>query len=404
VIDISRVRMTGPLTPLKGGFAAELSRQGYAPGSLRGQLYLMAHLSRWLADEGLAALDLTPAVAERFLDARRATHSTLFSAKALAPLLAHLREIGAAPSPPPPPAPAAGSEEELLCRYRRFLTIERGFQPSSAHTYARAVRPFLTRQASAEGIDLEGLDAAEVIAYVVAHCPQLPRGSAKEAVTALRSFLAFLHFEGMIKEPLAPMVPTTAAWRLSRVPQRLDSEQLARLLAACERDTASGRRDFALITVLSRLGLRAGELIALELEDIDWRAGDVLIRGKEDRAERLPLPADVGAAIAAYLRRDRPPSARERAVFLGVLAPHRALSVPGVSSAVARAARRAGLGRVHAHCLRHSAASETLRQGGSLAEVGQLLRHRRPETTAIYAKVDRENLSGVARPWPAVAR
>lgn len=200
--DTPRVRMTGPLALFQHGFAAELSRQGYAAGSLRSQLHLMAHLSRWLAAEGLEALDLTPAVAERFLQARRATHRSLLSAKALAPLLAHLREIGAAPPPPPPPPPAAGSEEELLCRYRRLLTLERGFQRSSVRAYVDALRPFLIRQASAEGIELEGLDAAEVIAYVVAHCPQLPRGSAKMAVTALRSFLAFLHFEGTIKEPL----------------------------------------------------------------------------------------------------------------------------------------------------------------------------------------------------------
>lgn len=402
MIDPSRVRMTGPLTPFKAGFAAELARQGYTPNSARQLLRLVAHLSSWLAGEGLGPRDLSPAVVERFFAASPAAgHSNHRTSKALEPLLGYLRGLGAAP-PEPTPAPE-GPVEELLWRYRRYLTVERGLTPETARGYVDAVRPFLAGRLSAEGLDLKRLRPADVTAFVVARCPRQARGAAKLTVTALRSLLGFLHLEGMIRS-LAQAVPSVAGWRLAGLPRRLGSEEVASLLASCDRDTANGRRDFAILTALARLGLRRGEVAALALEDIDWRTGEIVVRGKGRRSERLPLPADVGEAIAAYLRRGRPASAEGRAVFVRVKAPHRALSAGGVTMVVAAAARRAGLGTLHAHSLRHTAASETLRAGASLAEVGQLLRHRRAATTAIYAKVDREALRAIARPWPGAAR
>lgn len=304
-----------------------------------------------------------------------------------------------------PPTPSAAEPiDELLHRFRRYLVVERGLRDKGARDYARAVRPFLEGRLSQGALGLDRLSAAEVTAFVVASCPRLSPGTVKLTMTALRSLLGFLHLEGTVERPLAAAVPSAASWRLARLPKRLEPSQVHSLLASCNLNTATGRRDFAILTTLVRLGLRAGELAALRFEDIDWRAGEIVVRGKGRREERLPLPADVGDAIAAYLRGGRPEDARGRSVFVTVNAPHRAMSGDAVSAVVARAGSRCGLAPIRAHRLRHTAASETLRGGASLEEVGQLLRHRRAMTTAIYAKVDREALRKVARPWPGDAR
>lgn len=398
--DPSRVRVAGPLSPFAAGFAAELRRQGYAPGSATHRLRLLAHLSRWLAEEGLDLHRLSPVEGERFLDVRRASgYSNYLSSKSLTPLLAYLRGLGAVPAPPPTLAPA-GEVEELLDRYRGYLTVERGLEERTARDYVDGVRPFLNERSSPKGLDLARLSAADVTAFAAAHFPRQSRGVAKKTVVALRSLLRFLHLQGAVPRPLAAAVPSVAGWRLAGLPRGLEPAQVRSLLASCDRDTAKGCRDFAVITVLLRLGLRAGEVAALELGDVDWRAGEIVVRGKGRRFERLPLPADVGEAVAAYLRDGRSDSAQDRSVFVRLVAPHRALSRGGVTGVVASAARRAGLGVIHAHRLRHTAATEMLRRGASLPEVGQLLRHRHAHTTAIYAKVDREALRGLARPWP----
>jgi site-specific recombinase XerD len=395
--------VSGPLAPFVTGFAAELQRQGYTPVSTAHQLQLAAHLSRWLAGEGLDASGLSPATAERFLGARRAAGYTgHLTGRALAPLLAHLRELGAAPSASP--LPVTGPVEDLLRHYRGYLTSERGLRERTADNYTEAVRPFLESRLSAQGLELGQLSAAEVTEFVAASLPRQTRGKAKGTVTALRSLLGFLYLEGTIERSLTAAVPTPAEWQLASLPKALEPAQVESLLGSCDRETAKGRRDFAVITLLVRLGLRAGEVAALELDDIDWRAGEIVIRGKGARDERLPLPADVGGAIATYLREDRPATAQDRAVFVRAIAPRRALSRIGVTDIVSTASRQAGLGKLYAHRLRHTAATETLRAGASLPEVGQLLRHRRPSTTAIYAKVDRETLRCLARPWPGGAR
>jgi integrase/recombinase XerD len=403
VNDPSRVRVTGPLAPFKAGFATELSRQGYTPGSACMLLRVAAHLSRWLAARGLGAHDLSPAQAERFLVERRAagyTHHV--SGRSLASLLAHLRGLGAVP-PAPPPRPA-GPVEELLDRYRLYLIGERGFREKTARHYASAVRPFLSERVSPQGLDLDRLCGADVSAFAL-HCARRQScGTAKHTVGALRSLLGFLHREGLIERPLSGAIPKIASWRGTGLPKGLEPAELRALLASCDRGTAVGNRDFAILTVLARLGLRAGEVAGLELEDIDWRSGQILVRGKGRRTEWLPLPADVGEPITAYLRLGRPASAEGRAVFVRAVAPYRALARNTVAMVVASAARRAGLGTFYAHRLRHTAATEMLRAGATLPEVGQLLRHGRVQTTAIYAKVDRLALGEIARPWPGGAR
>jgi integrase/recombinase XerD len=404
IVDPSRVRVTGPLTPFKAGFVAELQRQGYTPSGASHQVQLMAHVSRWLASEGLDPGGFTSAAIERFQTARRAAgYSNHCSARALVPLVAYLRELGVVPPPAPAPVPA-GPVEELLERYRLYLIRERGFREPTARRYARLVRPFLSNLASPEGLDLSQLGTAEVSVFVLGACRQLPTNGARLTMTATRSLLGFLHHEGEIERPLLQAVPSIGSWRGQSLPKGLESGEVQKLLGSCDRATATGRRDFAVLTLLSRLGLRAGEVAGLSLEDIDWRAGQILVRGKGRREERLPLPTDVGEAIATYLRGARPPSVVSRAVFVANAAPHQTLSSPAISQIVAAASNRAGLGTIFAHRLRHTAATQALRAGASLPEVGQLLRHNRIETTAIYAKVDREGLREVARPWPGGAR
>jgi integrase len=396
--DPSRVRVRGPLEPHAQAFAAELSRQGYTRLSSTNYLLFVADLSRWLAAEGLGIADLTGVVSERFLAARRAAgrrnHRT---AKALIPLLTFLDGLGVTP----PSTPAVLSPAEtLLARYRSYLIGERGLGGPTANGYVCAVRPFVVDRTVEGTLDLAGLTAADVTGFVLVACPGRSTGSAKLIVCALRSLLRFLHVEGLIPGPLADAVPSVAGWKLAGLPRSLEPGEVRRLLAACDRRTRTGRRDFAMIMLLVRMGLRAGEVRALALDDIDWRAGEVVIRGKGPRVERLPLPVDVGEAVVGYLRRGRPATAEGRTVFVRVHAPHRGLTSPAVTFAVRSAGERAGLGRLGAHQLRHTAATHMVRAGAPLPEVGQVLRHRLLLTTAIYAKVDRPGLRLLARPWP----
>lgn len=396
--DPSRVRVSGSLEVYASGFAAELARVGYTRNTVACQLRLMAHLSSWLAGKEMEAAGLTAAAAEEFFVARRAAgHTTLRSLRALEPLLAYLRELGEVQ--PAAVVVSATPVEELLERYRRYLLGERGLAEGTVRGYVDIVRSFVAGRVAADGSGLERLAARDVSAYVLAECRGRSRGSAKLLVTALRSLLGFLHVDGVLAESLIGAVPSVAGWRLAGLPRGLEPAQARRLLAGCDRRTTVGRRDFAILTLLLRLGLRRGEVARLELCDVDWRAGEIVIRGKGSRQERLPLPADVGEVVAGYLRRGRPATAQGRCVFVRVKAPHRPLSPAGVTQVVVSAGRRAGLGEITAHRLRHTAATEMLRAGATLPEVGQVLRHRSLLTTAIYAKVDREALRTIARPW-----
>jgi integrase/recombinase XerD len=400
-IDPSRIRVLGPLSPFTAGFADELAYQGYTPNSARRQMWLMAHLSSWLLNEGLGASDLRSAELERFLRARRAGgYVQYLSIKALGPLLAYLRDLGTAPTPPQ--STPVGPVEKVLERYWNYLTVERGLRHTTAYGYIHAVRPFLRGRVLPDlvELDLRQLTVADVITFVVARCRQQNSGAAKLTVAALRSLLGFLYVDGAIERSLASVVPSVARRRLVGLPKGLEPDQVQRLLAACDRSTRSGCRDIAILTMLVRLGMRAGEVAALRLDDIDWRAGEIVVRGKGTCTERLPLPTDVGGVVAAYLQHGRPATAQGRTVFVRIKAPHRALSSQGVAGVVADAARRANLGRIRAHRLRHTAATQILRAGASLREIGQLLRHRCALTTAIYAKADREALRTIARSWP----
>jgi integrase/recombinase XerD len=394
----SRVRLSGPLREFGPGFVGELERLGYSPVGATLQVRLMARVSSWMQAESLVAGGLSDEVVERFLAERRAGgHRDYVTTRAMAPLLAYLRGLGVVA--PASPSRLFTRAEMLGERFRRYLIVERGLAKGTVIGYVDAVKPFLAGLEE-DGLDLRELRAGRVTAFVVARCPGQSRGAAKMTVTALRSLLGFLHVEGLIAESLLGAVPSAASWRLSGLPRFLEVGQAQALLDSCDQQTVVGRRDLAILTLLLRLGLRAGEVAGLRLEDLDWRAGELVVVGKGRRAERLPLPVDVGEAITGYLRDGRPDSALDRTVFIRVKAPRRRLTTGGVTQVVVAAGQRAGLGQIHAHRLRHTAATSMLRAGAPLHEIGQVLRHREPLSTAIYAKVDRAALSVLARPWP----
>jgi site-specific recombinase XerD len=398
----ARARMSGPLVRYIEGFEAELGRLGYTSGAVEHQLRLVAQLDGWLDARDLDAAALTAVVVEQFMAPRRSAGVHLRTARALEPLLVYLRAVGVAPVPAV--AGTATPVERLLERYRRYLLVERGLAPSTVRGRMRIVGAFMAATAGADGLDLERLSAGDVSAFVVAYCRHCGRGGSRDLVAALRSLLGFLHVEGLVGGELAAAVPSVAGWRLAGLPAALAPGQTRLLLDSCDRETPIGRRDLAILTVLARLGLRRGEVAALTLDDIDWRAGQIVVtNGKRGRREPLPLPSDVGEAIASYLQAGRPPGALTRCVFVRVLAPSRGLTSGGVGDVVRAAGRRAGLGEIGAHRLRHTAATDVLRAGAGLQEVGQLLRHRLPRTTAIYAKVDLDALALIARPWPEAA-
>lgn len=287
----------------------------------------------------------------------------------------------------------------MLDRYCRYLSSERGLVETTIARNAALVRPFLVDRVLGDGrFELERLTPREVTEFVVVQAGRKPQSLPRMA-TALRSLLRFLEADGFTVTGLVAAVPTVARRRLATLPKALPPQQVAALLASCDQGTAVGLRDFAILKLMSRLGLRTGEIARLRLGDIDWRRGELTVAGKANRHERLPVPSDVGDAIAAYLTRGRP-TTEARAVFVRAFAPYRKMSRNAVTNVAARAARRVGLGTIHGHRLRHSAATAMLHAGASLSEIGQVLRHRHALTTTIYAKVDIAALRTVARPWP----
>jgi integrase/recombinase XerD len=320
----------------------------------------------------------------------------VLSMKGVAPLIGYLRGVGAVPWPEP--TVAVTPAERCLEAFRQYLVEERGLSEGTVVADVHVAGLFLATR-PAEDLKLAEVTPGEIVEFVRDKCEE--RGSAY--VTAgLRAFLRFCHVSGLTARPLVDAVPKVASWRLASLPKAVDRSTVRALLASCDRRTTFGRRDFAVLMLLSRLGLRAGEVTALRLEDVDWRAGEIVIRGKGPRLDRLPLPADVGDALAAWLRRGRP-RCECREVITRLRAPHRPLTPSGVAAIVNAAGLRAGVGHIHAHQLRHTAATEMLRAGAGLVEIGQVLRHRSPFTTAIYAKVDRAGLRELASPWPGAS-
>jgi integrase/recombinase XerD len=371
----------------------------YSSSAVAGRLRQLDQISRWLERRGLTTDGLTEARAAEFASSRReAGLVTWTSPKSTALRLEYLREIGVMPTPAA--TVASGPLEELLADYGRYLRVERRLAEHTVRdAYVPAARLFVAGREGLDRLGLGRLSAADVSMFLVAECAKRSVTGARDLASALRSFLRFLHLAGLIEAPLVWAVPSVADLRDRSLPRGLDPGAVRKLLASCDRRRTVGRRDYAILVLLARLGLRRGEVVAIQLEDVDWRAGELLIRGKGNRQDVLPLPVDVGEAVVSYLRRR--PRCENRALFLRMTAPLQGLAPHTVGWIVREACTRAGLPRVGAHRLRHTAATEMLRQGASLAEIGQVLRHREQKTTAIYAKVNRKALRALARPWPS---
>ncbi len=394
------VQFSGPLARYAGGFGEELARLGFTSRSARQQVRLAEDLSNWLADSGLDTAGLTDTVVAGYVAVRRAAGMRHMTLAAFRPLLEYLRRLGV--SPEPVPAGSLNPAESLLEEFGAWLLAERGVAPEVARGYRDLVRPFAERHAAGGAAGLNAVTAGDVTAFLTAQARRLAPKTAQRAATALRSLLRFCHLRGLVSGGLEQAVPTVAN-RRPGLPRPLGPAQVRAMLDACDPAAAAGRRDLAMLTLMARMGLRAVEVARLRLEDISWRTAEITIRGKGGRTDRLPLTADAGEALAGWLRDGHPATALDRAVFTRLKAPRRGLTATGVTMAAAAAAGRAGLGTVHAHRLRHSAATAILAGGGSLAEIGQVLRHQRPQTTAIYAKADIEALRSLARPWPGAA-
>jgi len=391
-------RKPGRMGPHIVGFRESLLAAGYTPGTVRGLLMVMGQLGRWMdvADVGPERLTVDD------LDAfgrslRTRPDRRVPRLRGIDPLVVYLRDVGVLEMPAPSPATPVS---ELLDVYRSWLSGERGLAQPTVLRYENAARRFLEERFGVAGdrfiVDLQ---AADVTGFLVVECGRVSLGAAKGRVAELRSLLRFLFLKGWTRRSLGDAVPPVAGWHDTTIPTGIAAGDVERLIASCDRSTAIGARDVAVLLLVARLGLRSAEVARLALDDIDWRAGELVVRGKARRQDRLPLPHDVGDAVSAYLTEVRPTTSN-RQVFLTAKAPIQPLRPDRVSDITRRACARVGIAEVGAHRLRHALAAELLRRGANLVEVSQVLRHRDLATTAIYAKVDLDTLRQVAQPWP----
>ena len=388
----------GPLGPHMDHFASLLSKRGYAKATLRKQLRGIADFSHWLEEQGLHVEEVDEQSLSRYEAQAPRSHEAFRKLRAVYPiLLESLREIGAvAPCELSPPSSAMDC---ALHEFSQYLRQQRSLAPGTITKYRRVIRDFLDECFGSGPLWVAELDATDVEQFVLRRTQA--GGNAREAATALRSFLHALRLSGEIDTDLAAAVPALAT-RPVKLPESLKPEQTRQLLASCDLRSALGLRDYAILLLLARLGLRAGEVVSLRLSDLHWRTGELTIRGKGLRCDRLPILQDVGEALVAYLRHGRPTCSSPQ-VFLRFRVPYRGLAqATSVGSIVCRALQRAGLNPRHkgAHLLRHTLATEMLRRGASLREIAEILRHRHTQTTEIYARVDLDALRDLAQPWP----
>jgi integrase/recombinase XerD len=400
---VSWTHGAGPLVPFSQGFRKELLRLGHAPSTVKRHIGLMGQLNRWLLAEGLSVDDLKPTVIETFVDRRRAAGVRRVVTRAtFAPLIGYLRNQEAlAPEEPAAITP----QEDLLARYTRHLEHDRGLAPTTVDRYVTFAKRFLVARVTDPRMSTgaENLSSAEIHAYLLGAGTRLVVESAKREAADLRALLRFLYLERLLEADLGSAMPPIATWRGRRLPSAMSARDVDTLLESCSRATRAGRRDYAILTLLARLGLRSAEVAAIQLGDVDWRAGEITVRGKARRQDRLPLPVEVGEAVVDYLKDGRP-SGECRHLILTLHAPARPIRPCSITNVVYRACRRARLPRIGGHRLRHALATEMLRQGGDLLEIAQVLRHSDLATTSAYAKVDRIALRSVAQPWPGAAQ
>ncbi len=387
-------------------FAEERCAQGYTPASMKASVGLVKDFAAWLDQREIDGFIVTPDhiaeyLTERWLQRRR-RRGDAFTLRSFIKLRTGDGLVMQA-EPPAATTPAHRARQE----FEQYLQRERGLASASIRLYGDAVGRFLVHAFGVADVRLGALTSADIVRFVQVDAARLNHAKrAKVMTSALRSFLQYGRYRGEIGTDLHTCVPTVANWSMAGLPRAISASQVKALLAACDRRSPVGRRDYAMLLLLARLGLRAGEVVELRLEDLDWDEGAIRIRGPAQRCDQLPLPADVGAALAEYLRHGRP-TCLARNVFVRSRAPRHALRGPSaVSCIVCRALRRAGIDSPFkgAHLLRHSLATQMLGSGASLGEIGQILRHRNPQTTTIYAKVDLGSLRTLAMDWPGGAQ
>ncbi len=381
------------------GFVVWLNEQGYARASVRGFVAVFNAVGRWLQRRTLGAGDLSTELAARFLRRSNTGGIRPHERASLNHILEYLHRAGMAARDASAPEPAP--VERLVEEFRRYLRHDRALAEATLQGYCARVRLFLSVCFGTGPVELPRLSVKDVEDFAMHYAQGRTSKSTQTMLTALRSWLRFLYLRELISEELADRVPSVAFWRQASHPKWLADEDIERVLNGCDRHSAIGQRDYAVLLLLARLGLRAGEVLLLELDDIRWEAAEITIHGKGPRLKRFPLPDDVGAAIAAYLKNARP-RCDSRRVFLRVRAPYRGLGhASTVDTIVSDALQRAGLDppMKGAHLFRHSLATRMLRNGATLIEIGQILHHANPDTTSIYAKVDIDGLRGLAMPW-----
>jgi site-specific recombinase XerD len=385
--------------------ADRLAADGFSRVHSRIQLRLVGHFNRWLEQRRIQPKDLDEEIIKRYWRGfERRKRVRWYDVGALVRLLDLLREEGI--TPPRTIEAVPTPREALLEEYRCYLLDERGLSQATARNVLPFVDRFLMRRFPRHHFDFPALNAKDVTAFVRKEAAGLGSVQAKHMVTALRGFFRYLRHRGEIETDLAGCVPCVPYYSLSTVPKFLPPGTVEKILRAIDRRSPMGRRDRAMLMLLVRLGLRTCELVRLELEDIDWELGEITIRGKGGRWSKLPLPPDVGEALAVYLRHDRP-RCLARQVFITQRAPITGLSTGcAIVKAVSRALKRAGVEseRTGGYLFRHTLATEMLGRGASLREIGEVLRHRKADTTRIYAKVDFGALRKLAQPWPGGAR
>jgi site-specific recombinase XerD len=391
----------GPLGTHMDSFAQTLMMQGYKRNTAKQKIRIVADLSRWLDQQRLSVKDLDEITLNEYL-MYKGRRGSIFKIEppTLRALLEHLRETGVVADSVR--VDDDSNRSRIESGFAEYLAQERGLKQVTIDNYLSIAGRFLSDQFGTGPIVLNGLHPNDIVRFILQNTETVSAKRAQLIVISLRSFFRFLYQRGETANDLSPSALTVANWRLSELPKFLEPEQVECLLQSCNQDTLIGQRDYVILLLLARLGLRAGDVVHMTLDDIDWEVGELIVRGKSHRQERLPLPQDVGEALVRYLSHGRPRCSSRR-VFIRIKAPHKGFSSSvAICNIVRRALVRAKLNPAFkgSHLLRHSLATQMLRGGASLAEIGEILRHQRLNTTQIYAKVDLAALRALAQPWP----
>ena len=391
----------GPLGSHIDSFAQILIVQDYKTSTAKQKIRIVADLSCWLDQQELSVKDLDETTLNEFL-LYRGRRGSIFKIEppTLRQLLKHWRETGVVADSVR--VDDHSNRRRIESGFAEYLVQERGLKQITIDTYLPIAGRFLSDQFGTEPIVLNGLHPNDIVRFILRYTETVSTKRAQLIVCSLRSFFRFLYQRGETAIDLSPSALTVANWRLSELPKFLEPKQVERLLQSCNQDTLIGQRDYVILLLLARLGLRAGDVVHMTLDDIDWDAGEIIVSGKSDRQQKLPLPHDIGEALVRYLSHGRP-RCPSRRIFIRIKAPRKGFSSSvAICNIVRRALVRAKLNPAFkgSHLLRHSLATQMLRGGASLVEIGEILRHQRLDTTQIYAKVDLAALSALAQPWP----